>query len=450
MNRLIEMKTQSKIMITTKTLRSLLGVGLLCGAGLAVQAANPVSFSIDMTSQPTAAQVYLRGSFNNWGNPDVTVNGLLLTNDPAGPTPHVYSGTLDITDSPGTLEQCKFFYNPGGTWEDCIANRQFILAGGAQTLPLTSWCVSDWPVPNNDVKFQLDMSAQVLLGTFDPDTGYVAVSGNFNGWSESTHFTNDPSAPGLAKNIYSQTLQIAGFPGSYPGDYKFRAPIGNTYESINNRPSFQLVGGPQVLPLVYWNNNTVCDLLLQDTTVTFTLQLTNGTIATDGTVFVSPASSKVFFNSAFLPWQLWDTLLPEMINIPGTDLYTNTFVIPKGNPVGATFKFSIGGADNENGMETNHVQYVRTLGSTYTMPVCHFGTNYNSTLVEPSFGNLAIGARSGSTVPITWLGRQCVTLQTKSSLSGGLWTDLPATDGTSATNWPVGSTPQFFRLQKAP
>lgn len=436
-----------------KTLRSLLGVGLLCGAGIAVQAANPVTFSIDMTAQsPTpTTQVYVRGSFNNWGNPDVTVNGLLLTNDPASSAPNVYSGTLDIADAPGAIESCKFFYNPGENWEN-DPNRQFKLENGGQTLPLTTWNGTPWPVPQYDVKFQVDMSAQVLLGTFDPDSGYVAVSGGFNGWNQSIDFTNNPAAPGLEKHIYTQTLKIPGFPGSYPGNYKFRSPIGNTYETINDRPSFQLAGGNQVqeLPLVYWNNNTVCDLLLQDTTVTFTLQLTNGTIATDGAMFIDNASSKVYFNAGFLPWQPWDSLLPEMVNIPNTDLYTNTFVIPKGNPLATTFKFSIGGADNENGVNTNHVQYVRTLGSSYNLPVCQFGTNFNATLVEPSFGNLAIGARAGGTVPITWLGRQCVTLQTKSSLSGGVWTDIAATDGTSATNWPVGSDPQFFRLRKAP
>lgn len=417
-------------MTITKTLRSLLGVGLLCGAALAVQAQNPVTFQVDMTSQPLATDVFVRGSFNGWG----TVNQ--LTNNGSG----VYTGTVDIATT--TLQECKFNYNPGDVWES-VANRQFVVAGGAQTLPLTSWNVSDWPAPINQVTFQVDMTAQVLLGAFVPPGATIQVSGAFNGWGGTDFLTNNPALSGNASNIYSMIIPVAGFPTGPGPEYKFRANGG--WESVNNR-TWTVTGGDQILPLVYYNNDSPCDLLQQDTTVTFVLQITNGTVAMDGTVF---NGGNLYVNGAFPGWAGWDALLPQPVNNPGgSDFYEYTLLIPRGRPLAQHFKFSIGGADNENGMFMDHVQYIRTLGSTYTMPVCHFGTNYNATLAEASFGNLAIGAASGGTVPITWQGRQCVTLQTRSDLTAGVWTDLPATDTTQSTNYPVGSGSQFFRLQK--
>jgi hypothetical protein len=534
--------------------RRLLGVSLLFAAA-SVGTAAPVSFSVDMSSQPGAAQVYVRGSFNNWGNPDVTVNGLLLTNDASGPTPSIYSGTVEIADAPGTVEACKFFYNPGDNWES-ISDRQFVLSGSAQVLPLTTWNVSDWPAPTNNVTFQIDMTQQVTFGNFDPNTGYVKVSGGFNGWGESIDFTNNPSASGAATNIYSQTLPITGYPGSQPGNYKFRAPIGDTWETINDRPSFTLTGGDQVLPLVYWNNvapftptndvtfrvdmtaqilsgnwtpgqfirvagamtgwgegvdltnnpalsgnatniysmvipvvantNTtieykfranggyegptsanrsfqvaggpqvlplvfygdasLCDLLQEPTTVTFVLRLTNGTAAIDGTVY--DGSQTVHINGEFNGWAAWDVLLPQMVNNPiGSEFYEYTTVLQAGSSLAQKFKFSIGGPDNESPSFQDHIQYVRTTGTTYTMPVAQFGTNYASVRVENAFGNLTVGAPSGGNVPVTWSGLPCVTLQHRTSLTSGTWTDLPATDAASATNWPNAGS-QFFRLQK--
>ena len=76
------------------------------------------------------------------------------------------------------------------------------------------------------------------------------------------------------------------------------------------------------------------------------------------------------------------------------------------------------------------------------MPTDIFG----SMQTEQSFGNLAIGSRSGNNVPITWLGRPGVHLQVKTNLTTGAWTDLPSTDAQNATNYPVGPGASYFRL----
>jgi hypothetical protein len=543
-------------------LRHCLAMGVFCGAGLAAQASTLVTFEIEMSAQnPTSVAV--RGSFNDWGNSQPM---WALTNNGLG----VWSGTFEDTNAPGTVESCKFFYQPGDNWE-ADPNRQFILASGTQSLPLTMWNVKDWPVPVNNVKFQLDMTAQVVLGTFDPNTGYVRVSGGFNNWSGSLDFTNDLAATGSATNIFSQTLEISGFPGSQPGNYKFRSPIGDTWETIPDRPSFTLVGGDQVLPVVYWNNQapatptnglvvfqvdmtpqvltggfingtdevrvsgafngwgngdlltndaailnngsnvysttlsitdfpntafrykfrarggwesaaihgvggnldreftmvggdqvlplvtyndaSLCDLLLQDTTVTFRLHLTNGTTGIDGSVFNS-ATDSIYINGEILPggWQGWNVFLPVLTNNPiGSDFYEYTQVIPAGTTRAAKFKFGIvNGADNEAPQFADHTQYIRSTGPTYTMPPAEFGTNYAATRVEAAFGSLVAGPSGGGNVMISWLGGPCVTLQSRTNLTTGAWVDHPATDGGASTNWSNTGGLRVFRLQKRP
>lgn len=552
------------MMTIPKPLRFLLGAALLCGAGLTVQAQNPVTFAVDMNSQPAAVDVFVKGSFDSWAA------GQQLTNDGSG----VYTGTVNIASSPGTVISCKFMYNPGGVWEGG-ADRQFQVAGGAQTLPLTSWDVKDWPVPVQNITFRVDMTAQVALNKFDPATGYVRVSGGFNGWGNSQDFTNDLAATGSATNIYSETLEIAGFPGGSV-NYKFRAPIGDTWETFSPDRSLTIVGGDQVLPVVYWDNvapatptnasvvfqvdmspqiltggfingtdevrvsggfngwgngdlltnnpalsgvesniysttllftdfpNTayrykfrakggwesaaiygvggnldrefrvvggdqvlplvtyndasLCDLVLQDTAVTFVLHLTNGTTAIDGTVF-DRSTDGVFINGEILPggWQSWSVFLPQLVNNPvGSDLYEHTQVIPAGSSRAAKFKFGINkdgfttGLDNEAPQFQDHIQYIRSTGATYTMPTVEFGTNHAATRVEQVFGNLAVGASAGGNIPVSWVGYPCVTLQTRTNLTAGSWIDLPATDAGNSTNWPNAGGERYFRLQKRP
>lgn len=61
------------------------------------------------------------------------------------------------------------------------------------------------PVATNVLTFQVDMSAQVLNGNFDPFTGSVEVLGSFNGWgSTATYCTNDPFA--LNTNLYASMV----------------------------------------------------------------------------------------------------------------------------------------------------------------------------------------------------------------------------------------------------
>jgi hypothetical protein len=425
-----------------KSARCCIAAGVLWVAGVA-QAQNPVTFQIDMTSRLDAADVFIRGAFNGWGN-DRTDQ---LTNNGAG----IYSGTFDVAGSAGSIQACKFYYNPGGTWEDG-ADRQFVLAGGEQVLPLTAWN-DKYPAPTNNVTFRVDMTAQIFLGAFSEGMP-IRVAGVFTGWGDGADLTNNPALPGNASNVFSATLPVVGFPGGN-NEYKFRANNGweNPASTSGNNRSFQIAGGDQILPLVFYNDASPCDLLSEATPVTFRVHLTNGTIATDAAVF-DRSVNKVHLNGDFLGWWQWNdgvvsgaNASNEMTNNPvGSDFYEQTFLLPRGNTLSVKYKYSLDGYDNEAGFGQDHIRYVRGVGA-YTMPTDDFGTNSGVSRVEQSFGDLTIGAPSGGTVPIQWLGRPCVTLQTKSSLTDE-WQDLLSTEATSSTNWPVSGTPQFFRLLK--
>jgi hypothetical protein len=437
--------------------RRWLGLGLSLVAAMAVQAQTLVTFQVDMSSYnggTPPAGVTINGSFNGWGSPGspalINVSGT------------IWSNTISISDPPGTVEACKFVAD--GNYESLAANRQFELgpvSPPTQVLPLESWNTNDWPAPTNQVTFQVDLSAQVLLGNFtngDPN-GSITVSGDFEGWDNGQILTNNPTLSGNASNVYSGTFPAVGFPGGTTINYKFRMNGG--WESPastggNNRQA-AITNSTQVLPLVYYNDNSIYDLVLSPITVTFSLTITNGTLDDGGYAF-QKGTDQVYVNGDWLGWPGWGLdALPstqQMIEVGSSDTYTNSFVIPRGNSIYVNYKYSLDGFDDENGFGTNHVREIRSYGPTYVFPQDVWswtlvpGTNTLETIVEPDFGKLAISASSGSNIPITWLGRPGVVLENNSSLTGGIWTTNNGTDGTQSTNWPITSSSQFFRLLK--
>jgi hypothetical protein len=196
-----------------------------------------------------------------------------------------------------------------------------------------------------------------------------------------------------------------------------------------------------------------------------------GTLDKNGYAFDPTGGDTLWINADFL--NNWDGgswpgpigSLPaaqQMVLSAIPNVYTNTFVVPKGNSIYLNYKYSIDSQDDENGFTTNHVREVRSYGPTYTLPqdtwsylVCPAGTAYpnpgitSTNIVEPDFGYLAISAPSGGNLPITWLGRPGVELLNRASLTTGIWNPNSGTDGFQSTNWPAaGDSQQFFRLLK--
>jgi hypothetical protein len=432
-----------------------------------------VTFQVDLALQistrafiPGTSSVYTRGFFNNWteGGPMTNDPTILRTNQTGLVTSNVYVYAFDVTGSPGQTTEFKFFISTANNWESPAAgtgdpndnnNRFFNLSPDtSQTLPVVFFNDIPYaPVAKNNITFQVDMTAQILLGNFDPSTGTVEVRGNFNGWGNTPiACTNNPADPN--PDIYRAVVPISDGVGATE-QYKFFAsvPINGGWENFaDNRTLTIIKGTAQTLPVVFFNNVAPGDLLPADTVVTFIVNMANA-VGTDNHAF-DPNNDQVFINGTPNGFLTWDTTLPMLTNNPvGSSNYSIDLLLPKGSPVQQTYKYGINGNDNEAAPNLNHVRYVRTTG-TYQMPLDTFGNQ----LAEPSFGLLSSGPASAGHVPISWLGRPGVHLQVNLDLVSQ-WQDVLITDGStwsngypspnglvSVTNWPAGDAKSFFRL----
>lgn len=427
-----------------------------------------VTFQVDLAQQintrafdPLTSTVQARGIFNGWGGTAIAQTNdpsILRTNQNGLVTSNVYVGTYEIVGSPGQTVDYKYYIDTGANWDSPTPssgdpvdnnNRFFNLgAGPTQAVPIVFFNDSPYaPVATNDITFQVDMTAQVLNGSFDPSTGIVELRGDFNGWGTPQILcTNDPAA--LNTNIYQTVVELKDGVGAFHS-YKFWSSVSANggWETMADNRTVTIIGGPpnptpHILAPVYFSNIEPLDFLPLDTTVTFRVSMTNA-VGTDSHVF-DPSADSVYLNGV-PSFGIWDVSLPQLTNNPaGSGLYSIDLLLAKGSPVQQTYKYAINGNDDEASQGNNHVRYVRTTG-TYVMPLDTFG----AMVVEPSFGNLQA---SVSTTPghvlISWLGRPGVFLQTKTSVSGGSWVDHPETDGLSSTNWPSGGSSLFFRLVK--
>jgi len=404
------------------------------------------------------------GDFNGWSG------GAGYQLDPIGNG--VYSNSCVIP----TAGSHEFKFRTPGSWSDIYfgsdfgnggANASFTTTNSPQTVPIRldlpngRWVVGDLAPPpvTNTVVFSVDMTVQVEIGHFTPGTDTVASRGSFNSWG-SLALTNDPA--GANTNLYVGVVSLVNSPlASYA--YKFwdsNAKAGNGgWESPMSTGggdrTFKLLAsnGTVTLPAVSFNDLTsTADFLTEDTLVTFTVNMTNA-IAIGGVPF-NPTLDKVFLNGDWIPWWSWtDPLQPylpyELTNgTSGDHLYSGTFLVPQGNPLQLVYKFSINGTDNELPMNVNHTRYIRNEAN-YNMPLDSFGTK----VTETPLGGMTIGAPSGGSIPVSWVGLPSAYLQTATSILGP-WTSHPETvaygsvSGIYSTNYPMSGQAIYFRAVK--
>jgi hypothetical protein len=211
-----------------------------------------VTFGVNMKIQMQNGKFYpdsgdvvtVRGSFNDWGNstnnPDTLKD---LDND------SIYTKTLSLQSS--ETYQYKFWKSErDGIGYEPISNRSADIGDNDTTLPIVYFSND---VGNVNVTFQVDMSVQIVSGTFRPDSGdVVTVRGSFNDWGNSTN--NPDTLYDLNEDkIYTKTLSL---PSSTPIEYKFWKTFrgGLDYEDISNR-TCDVGITDTVLPAVYFNND---------------------------------------------------------------------------------------------------------------------------------------------------------------------------------------------------
>jgi len=422
----------------------------------------PLTFSVNMAAQLEAGnfnpgngdQVYVGGSFSQ-NAALVWVLGAPLTESLTNT--NVYVGTFGDGNYTGTLCQYKFIYNSSSLSKnvyESTPNRDYNTPASAETFPTVYF---DNETNATLVTFSVDMSTQINFNEFTPGSDTVAVAGSFTGWAGGAIAC---TATAGNTNIYSVTIPIFDPPGTVEqfkyitygtgiNGTDYEQPAASTPTMAGNR-YFTLPSSSTNLPLVAFSDQFISDILLSNVTVTFTVDMTNA-VGTDGTTWPSEVTG-VYMNGTFLPSggfaSTWNTSLPQMTQNPnGSSLYTYTTTINAGQPVVVSYKYGMNGNDDEAGFAQNHTRYVRGYG-TYNFPVDTFGSQAVGPAfgVEPSFGSLAIGAPSGGRIPLTWLGRPGVHLQTRTNLTSGSWIDHPETDALSSTNWPITGVSQYFRL----
>jgi len=487
------------------------------------QVTNLVTFQVDMAQQinvgafdPNIHTVYARGTFNGWGLsfPLASNPSILRTNAGGLLTSNVYVGAYSVPSGTNSSLQFKYAIDPGGSWENPATtnqvgggdgNRFFVQNGdqASQVLPVVDF--NDVPynaVATNDVTFQVDMSAQSTAGRFDPALGHtVEVRGSFNGWAAGSYLLTNNPAPNT--NLYSTVVRIIDTKGTRETyKFDFNNP-GENYESSrpklttpddgpnNYNRTFNLtttIGHPvsTVLPSVLFNDAEATDYLLADMQVTFTVNM-NGAVGSEGHAF-DPVVDTLWLNGEFAnyngqigswyPWQ--STVNPvaapaqyQMIESPlGSGIYSNTITVPKGTPLSFAYIYGMNIAISNNPVVApysdephsgdRHRVARSTATGSYTLTSDVWGYTYSEPLFNPyakDAGYLTVGAASGGTTPVSWLGRPGAHLQSAPSL-GGPWTGHNNTDGStwtagvtstngllSVTNWPAtGQT--YFRLVK--
>ncbi len=144
-----------------------------------------VTFSVDMGPQmdfrrfnPDTMGVEVRGDFNGWLGGSALVRQSNST---------IYSGTFPVPTIYDYSEGKEYLFHvigEGGLGSETNSNRFFSLAWDDPPKVLSTVYFNDQNPPVwVPVTFSVNVSRQVQLGTFDPNTMSMEVRGNFNDWS---------------------------------------------------------------------------------------------------------------------------------------------------------------------------------------------------------------------------------------------------------------------------
>ena len=271
-----------------KKKNSALLTGLLfCAAALVTASASTtVTFSVDMTTNylngsfnPATDTVHVSGTFNGWAG----LAGLQLQE--VGLTaPYIYTNTVvDTTDTNGVMLY-KFVcsdsaFSGSGGYEGTAdsGNRGLYLNGGTMAPPTPFFGDSGAGITyTGNLTFQVDMSQQTNLGSFNPGTQTVDVKGNFDGWASSSPLVLDPGQPGL---VYTNTFPYTvGVSTNAHMAYGFEI-TGGAYENLgsstnsdgqNNR-FFTALPGDQTFPVVYFSDQPFTTILVSN--ITFSVDM---------------------------------------------------------------------------------------------------------------------------------------------------------------------------------
>jgi hypothetical protein len=236
------------------------------------------------------------------------------------------------------------------------------------------------------VTFQVDMSAQIASGSFNPGSGDMAyAAGTFETVPWSVSFPLSPSVNN--PNVYTGTYQDAD-PTNTAEFYKFVMVTSGgaitNYEVSDNRP-FTLQAGGQTLPLVYFNDVAPSPTVYTNA-LTFQIDLTPQIELGH----FNPATDAIEAQGTFESVATWAVgpvlILTNNPNGANTNLYSGTYaddgnypgtfeqykyVMYAGGPGGTANYENIANRDflTPTNAMTFPIQYFDNITSAYSIPV---------------------------------------------------------------------------------
>lgn len=399
-----------------------IGLVLALAAVPASAQTSEIVFKVDLNSaidncafDPATGQVGVPGSFNDWTTDADLLNDEGTDGDnTAGDG--IYSTTL-------TLDNGDIFYKfwasePLG-WEDNqptgSTNREYTVDGDAE-LPIVEFFkeggIADLcEASTYEIVFQVDMSVQTLIGTFDPATDVVTVAGAFNGWNASADtLVQDIFNPDVYLGVIEAELAV---PSAQPykyliGEPEDTAPDGweggsdRIFDVTGDETDESGNGIPEVIvPVRYFDDVTPDDILTEGATVTFEVDLRpayyyvedngamppdtqNGEVATsiDGLFVNGPVAGSADGLNDWATWGEADLgqiesrrLVDDGTNgdaTAGDFIYTIVYEYDAGTPKLRAGKLGVNGLDNEAGVGGDH--NFRFDNGTQTIRVAFGGT----------------------------------------------------------------------------
>jgi len=242
------------------------------------------------------------------------------------------------------------------------------------------------------VTFQVDMSAQTALGSFDPASDTVLVSGGaINNWST----TASPLASTAADtNIWAGTFDVPGTAGATV-QYKFimKTAAGVVWEgtvgtggTTGNR-TFILSAGGQTLPVVYFNNVTnstsVTDLITFR--VNMSVQIAMGNF--------DPSFGTLTLAGEFNAWGTSANPMTNSVTDPNIWVTTLSLSGAVGSPV--DFKYVMNGTWEGNVGAGGTANRALTLERTnQTLPVVYFNNLTSVPVPTPLLFQVNMGVQA--------------------------------------------------------
>lgn len=221
------------------------------------------------------------------------------------------------------------------------------------------------------VTFQVNLSAQVALGNFNPASDAVFVAGDpVNGWSA----TDSPLAPSSSDpNIWTGTFEVTGTAGN-TALYKFliTTDSGTTWEgnvgsggAAGNR-TFTIADTDQTLSVVFFNNVTSGTSVSSDVTfqVNMSVQIALGAF--------DPGAGTVSVAGEFNGWSASASELAPSASEP--NVWVGTLPLTGARDSLVSYKFVMNGAGWEGNVGPNGTQNrgLTLTSGPQTLPVVFF------------------------------------------------------------------------------